>query len=80
MNIGTLFRARAIKNVFGGDAIARVAGKVVFLPGVLAGEEIVGRITGSKEDYARAEVVELTKSSPERITPVCPGMGPLNSV
>ena len=75
MNTGTLFRARAIKNVFGGDAIARVAGKVVFLPGVLAGEEIVGKITGSKGDYARAEIVEITTPSPERIKPLCSGMG-----
>ena len=40
MNIGTLFRAKAVKNVFGGDAITRVAGEVVFVPGVLAGEEL----------------------------------------
>ena len=75
MNTGTLFRARAIKNVFGGDAIARVSGEVVFLPGVLAGEELIGRITSNKGDYARAEVVEITKASPERIKPVCSGMG-----
>ncbi len=75
MNTGTLFRARAIKNVFSGDAIARVSGEVVFLPGVLAGEELIGRITSNKGDYARAEVVEITKASPERIKPVCSGMG-----
>ena len=75
MNIGTLFRARAIKNVFGGDAIARVAGEVVFLPGVLANEDVIGRITSNKGDYARAEVVEITNPSPERINPLCSGMG-----
>lgn len=75
MNIGTLFRAKAVKNVFGGDAITRVAGEVVFVPGVLAGEEFVGRITKVNKDYARAEVVEITRHSAERIEDFCSGAG-----
>ena len=75
MNAGTLFRARAVKNVFGGDAISRLEGVVVFTAGVLAGEEFVGRITKVSKDYARAEVVEITRRSPERITPKCSGAG-----
>ena len=75
MNIGTLFRAHAVKNVFGGDAIARVAGEVVFTPGVIAGEDFVGRIVKISKDYARAEVVEITKPSPSRISCSCSGMG-----
>lgn len=75
MNIGTLFRAKALKTVFGGDAICRVAGEVVFTPGVLPGEEFVGKITRTSKDYARAEVVEITRTSPERIKSICPGAG-----
>ncbi|MBE6403167.1 MAG: class I SAM-dependent RNA methyltransferase [Lentisphaerae bacterium] len=75
MNIGTLFRAKAVKNVFGGDAITRVAGEVVFVPGVLAGEEFVGRITKVNKDYARAEAVEITRRSEERIENFCSGAG-----
>ena len=75
MNPGTLFRARAVKNVFGGDAIARVAGVVVFTPGLIAGEEFIGRIKTVSKDYARAEVVEITRTSPDRIECCCPGMG-----
>ena len=75
MNVDTLFRAKAVKNIFGGDAISRVAGQVVFTPGVIAGEEFVGRIKRISKDYARAEVVELTKVSPERVKPECSGMG-----
>lgn len=75
MNTGTLFRARAVKNVFGGDAICRVDGVVVFVPHVLAGEEFVGKITRIAKDYARAEVVEITRTSPERILASCSGMG-----
>ena len=73
MNVGTLFRAKAVKNVFGGDAITRVAGEVVFVPGVLAGEEFVGKITKVSKDYARAEVVEITRQSEERIANFCSG-------
>ena len=75
MNEGTLFRAYAVKNVFGGDAISRVAGEVVFTPGVIAGENFIGRITRKSKDYARAEIVEIVTPSPERISCACPGMG-----
>ena len=75
MNEGTLFRAYAVKNVFGGDAISRVAGEVVFTPGVIAGESFIGRITRVSKDYARAEVVEIVNPSPERTSCSCPGMG-----
>ena len=75
MDVGTLFRAHANKNVFGGDAIARVAGQVVFTSGVLAGEDFVGRITRLGRDYARAEAVEITNVSPDRIACSCSGMG-----
>ena len=75
MNEGTLFRAHAIKNVFGGDAISRVAGQVVFTAGVLANEDFVGRVIRQGKDYARAEIVEITTPSPERIACSCPGMG-----
>ena len=50
MNEGTLFRAYAVKNIFGGDAISRVAGEVVFTPGVIAGENFIGRITRNSKD------------------------------
>ena len=59
MNIGTLFRARAVKNVFGGDSICRVAGEVVFTPGVIAGEYFIGRITRKNRDYARLVHLQL---------------------
>ncbi|MBE6380902.1 MAG: class I SAM-dependent RNA methyltransferase [Lentisphaerae bacterium] len=75
MNIGTKFRARVAKNVFGGDGISRVAGVVVFTPGVIAGEDFIGEVTHVNKDYVRAKVVEITKPSPERILPECSGSG-----
>lgn len=75
MNPGTLFRARALKNVFGGDALARLEGQIVLVPGVIAGEEFVGEITAARRDYARAVVREIRTASPDRVTPSCPGAG-----
>ena len=75
MNKGTLFRARAVKNVFGGDSIARVAGVVVFTPGVIANEEFIGRAVSISKDYVRAEVVEILKPSPERRKSLCSPSG-----
>lgn len=75
MNKGTLFRAHAVKNVFGGDSIARVAGVVVFTPGVIAGEDYVGRVVSTSKDYVRAEVVEILKASPERCSSKCSPSG-----
>ncbi len=75
MNIGTLFRARVLKNVFGGDAMAKVAGEVVFAQGLIAGEEFVGEVTAARKDYSRAVVKELLQASPDRVAPACPGMG-----
>ena len=75
MNKGTLFRAHAVKNVFGGDSIVRVAGVVVFTPGVIAGEDYVGRVVSTSKDYVRAEVVEILKASPERCSSKCSPSG-----
>lgn len=75
MNVGTLFRAQALKNVFGGDALARVQNEVVLVPGVIAGEEFVAEVTRVHRDYARASVRELLTVSPDRVTPGCPDAG-----
>ena len=59
--------------VAGGDGLARGAdGRVVFVPGALAGEDVEVRIVQSKKDFARAELVELTTPSPHRVTAPCP--------
>ena len=63
------------KLVPGGEGLARHEGKVVFIPGTLPGERIRARLTESKKDYARAEVLEVLEPSPERIVPPCPVAG-----
>ncbi|MGO9317962.1 MAG: 23S rRNA (uracil(1939)-C(5))-methyltransferase RlmD [Terracidiphilus sp.] len=63
------------KPVYGGAFLARLEGKAVFVPLTLPGELARVRITQSKPGYASAEIDEIVRASPERITPTCPHFG-----
>lgn len=56
---------------YGGDGIARVEGRVLFIPETIPGETVRVRITQTKKRYARAEVTDLLSPSPQRIPPCC---------
>jgi len=56
----------------GGEAIGRHDGRVVFVPRGLPGEDVVVELVEDKRDYARGEIVEIVRASPERVTPPCP--------
>ena len=71
------------KLVYGGDGLARLPvgspsdkeggrGKAVFVPRVLAGEDIEAIITESKSGFARANADKIVKPSPHRVEPPCP--------
>ncbi len=64
-------RLRIEKLVPGGEGLARHEGRVVFVPGVLPGEEIVAEITEGKKDFARARLLEVAAPSPDRVAPPC---------
>lgn len=54
-----------------GDGLGVLAGGArVFAPLTLPGETVVGRIDGE-----RAELVDILKASPDRVTPPCPHFG-----
>jgi 23S rRNA (uracil1939-C5)-methyltransferase len=63
------------KLIPGGEGLARHDGRVVFVPGVLPGEEVVVEITEAKKDFARARVIEIQVPSPDRVAPACPVAG-----
>jgi 23S rRNA (uracil1939-C5)-methyltransferase len=63
------------KPVYGGAFLARVAGKAVFVPLALPGEQARIRITENKSGYSTAELTEILTPSPERIRPACPYFG-----
>jgi 23S rRNA (uracil1939-C5)-methyltransferase len=67
--------------IYGGDGLARLPadahgrGKAVFVPFVLAGEEIEASLTEQKPGFARANAVAIITPSPHRISPSCPYFG-----
>jgi 23S rRNA (uracil1939-C5)-methyltransferase len=69
------------KLIYGGDGLARLPadnrgrGKAVFVPFVLAGEEIDAALTEEKPGFARAHAAAIMEPSPYRIQPPCPHFG-----
>lgn len=65
------------KNVYGGDGLGRLGdGRVVFVPGAWAGEQVKAEITEEKRNFVKARLVEVVEASPHRIDPgpSVPGM------
>lgn len=54
-----------------GSGIARNDGMVVFVPGTLPGERVLATPVRQAKRYVVAEVVEITRPSPDRIAPDC---------
>lgn len=72
MSKGNIFVVAPNKLVYGGEAMARLPdNRAVFIPFLLPGEEAAVRLVESKRGYARAELLEILKPSPSRITPKC---------
>ena len=67
------------KNVYGGDGLGRLGdGRVVFVPGAWAGEQVKAEIVEEKRNYVKARLVEVVEKSPDRVEcdveRVVPGM------
>lgn len=60
------------KMAFGGDCIAKIDGKTVFVPYAIPGEELEVEITEEKRDYSIARIVNILKPSVHRVKPFCP--------
>ena len=60
------------KLVYGGDGLARAAGRVVLIPYVLPGEMVRAVVDRVKSDVFRGSVIEVIEPSPERASPPCP--------
>ncbi|MGA2547930.1 MAG: class I SAM-dependent RNA methyltransferase [Rectinemataceae bacterium] len=60
------------KLVAGGDGLAFLEGKAVFVPFALPGETVLASITSVKRDFAQARLVDLLEPSRHRVEPPCP--------
>ncbi|MCP3976497.1 MAG: class I SAM-dependent RNA methyltransferase [bacterium] len=56
----------------GGEGVGRADGKAHFVPGVIPGETVIGRVVKDGGSWARAELVEIRTASRSRIDPLCP--------
>lgn len=56
------------KNVYGGDGLGRLGdGRVIFVPGAWAGEQVKAEITHEHKRFVNARLVEVVEASAERI-------------
>lgn len=60
------------QSVFGGDGLAHLDGKAVFVEGALPGESVEVELTEIKKNFSRAKLIKVIQPSPQRITPECP--------
>jgi 23S rRNA (uracil1939-C5)-methyltransferase len=63
------------KIAFGGKALGRVDGFVVFVDHAIPGQTVRVRITRKKPQFAEARVVEVLTQSPAQVPPFCPHFG-----
>src|SRR5438105_2356840 len=60
---------------FGGKGVAREQGKAVFVPYTIECEMVSAENGQEKKQFAEADLVEVRKSSPNRVAPECPYFG-----
>ncbi|MHB9027378.1 MAG: 23S rRNA (uracil(1939)-C(5))-methyltransferase RlmD [Candidatus Latescibacterota bacterium] len=57
---------------YGGDGVAHLEGRVIFIPDALPGDVVRMRVVQDKGTYLRGELLEVVEPSPDRVTPFCP--------
>ncbi|MDR1618210.1 MAG: class I SAM-dependent RNA methyltransferase, partial [Treponema sp.] len=75
MATGELFTALVEGIAAGGEGMLRREGKRVFMDLCAPGDMVTGRITESRRDWDRAELMAVESPSPDRVTPPCPLFG-----
>jgi tRNA/tmRNA/rRNA uracil-C5-methylase (TrmA/RlmC/RlmD family) len=56
----------------GGEGVARLQGKAVFVPGALPGEVVRIQVEDDRARWARARLLAVVEASPDRVAPPCP--------
>ncbi|OFW66140.1 MAG: hypothetical protein A2Z12_02590 [Actinobacteria bacterium RBG_16_68_21] len=59
----------------GGEAVARLDGKVHFVDGAMPGETVIGEVVRSTKSWARVELDRVVVASPQRVEPPCRHFG-----
>ncbi len=56
----------------GGEGVARIDGKAVFVAGALPEETVTLEVVDDRKRWARARLLEVVEPSPDRVEPPCP--------
>ena len=56
----------------GGEGVGRTGGQVVFVPDSVPGDELNVKLIDLRKNFARGKIINITKPSPDRVTPKCP--------
>ena len=60
---------------FKGYGVARIHGKVVFVPYTVTGDKAWVEVTEEKKKYSKGRLIQLIEPSPRRVNPPCPYFG-----
>ncbi len=60
---------------FRGYGVARIHGKVVFIPHTVTGDRVWIEITEEKKTYSKGRLINIIDPSPWRVSPQCPSFG-----
>lgn len=60
---------------YGGESVARLDGRVVFVAGALPGEQVEAAVFEEHRSFWRARTVRVLQPAPERVEPLCPIFG-----
>lgn len=67
-----IIETEILSNGMDGEGIARIDGKVVFIPYTIKGERVRAVVKQVRSRYAVASVIKVLDSSPHRVSPSCP--------
>ena len=59
----------------GGEGVGRFDGKAHFVAGVMPGERVQIEVVREKRRWARAKLVRIIETSPDRVEAPCPAFG-----
>ena len=72
LKVGDVATMKLDRVAYGGSALGRIEGVVVFVPFGVDGDEVTIEITEVKKNYCRARIKEILIPSPARVKAKCP--------
>ncbi len=72
MKVDQIIETEILSSGMNGEGVARVDGRVVFIPYTLKGERVRAVVKTVKSKYAVASVIKILSPSEHRIAPQCP--------